>query len=122
MATSISDREPQVIDGSPNAAEESVRLTVTGLDENGQMFRETTDLLKSGRERLQIPLQVSARIGYLGIGRNQVLEPRRKVLHATGAGQIGTTGRSRHRASSDPIGAWKLPKRSKVPGNRACRS
>lgn len=51
MATSISDREPQVIDGSPNAAEESVRLTVTGLDENGQMFRETTDLLSlDGRD------------------------------------------------------------------------
>jgi len=45
MATSISAREPQVIDGISTVAGESVRATVTGLDENGQMFREAAPIL-----------------------------------------------------------------------------
>jgi hypothetical protein len=51
MVTSISEREPQVSDGASTLAGESVRLTVTGLDENGQMFREAAPILNlNGRD------------------------------------------------------------------------
>ncbi len=51
MVTSISEREPQVNDGASTVAGESVRLTVTGLDENGQMFREAAPILDlNGRD------------------------------------------------------------------------
>lgn len=51
MVTSVSDREPQLNLGASNAAGESARLTVTGLDEKGQMFRETAPILSlDGRD------------------------------------------------------------------------
>jgi len=45
MVTSVSDREPQLNPGTSSAVNESARLTVTGLDEKGQMFRETATIL-----------------------------------------------------------------------------
>jgi hypothetical protein len=51
VATSISDRDPQLSEGMYVVAGETVRLTVTGVDEKGQMFRETAGLLSlDGRE------------------------------------------------------------------------
>jgi len=51
MVTSVSDREPRLNSGPSTAAGESARLTVTGLDEKGQMFRETAPILSlEGRD------------------------------------------------------------------------
>ncbi len=51
MVTSISDREPQVSSGASDLTDPSIKLTVTGVDQKGQMFRESSEVLSlDGRD------------------------------------------------------------------------
>ena len=51
MVTSVSDKEPQVKPGVSTPSSGTARLTVTGLDEKGQMYRESALILSlDGRD------------------------------------------------------------------------